>query len=686
MPVNLSSETLVNTVTPGDQAPTAMAVLDGGAAVVGWLDTPPGGGTPTAKLRLMAADGGPSGGEIVLPGASDLAVAALKGGGFVATWAITVGKTTTIQAQVFDAEGRPQGTLTELESFTVEGPFLEGSAGDLEATGLSDGGFALSWTSVRGDAQGFLHVSGNVLTANAGGDVEGKFVATSSSSKTGSSPDILLTEIPGGKVLATWSEAPAYEPGRVYQYARTLDLQGVPTGPAVLIGERSYGESGPGDFAGGEAAIASASGDLVAAVWRADGSLWVSLYRAEDLANGVTDGRTTPQAIASGLTGASSPQVAWLPDGRSVVSWTQDGDVMARVVGPDGTLQGEAFPLGDATAGAQGAVDVAALGDGRILAVWADQSGQGDPSGYGVKAQVVWLGEAQKGTTGPDAMTGGAGADAFAALEGADTLDGGGGADTLSGGPGADVFVLTAGGPADHILDFTPASGDRFDLRDASGAPVQEGILILDEATGALSWDPDSDAGPQAPVAMGTVEVADFARGDFAEGVRPDGVRILLADGGREETVFDWANERFDWATSTFDAAGRVRTYFVSNDDGGTGQRWWDVKGAQPWSTRAVEHDATGQVMAYAVTYDDGHTEVFQYDVTDAQPWERVVDIYDALGRQSVQAAAFDDGTAFERHHDTYDVEPWAYYIDNYKDGVLLNHTYYREDGSVFPS
>ena len=109
------------------------------------------------------------------------------------------------------------------------------------------------------------------------------------------------------------------------------------------------------------------------------------------------------------------------------------------------------------------------------------------------------------------------------------------------------------------------------------------------------------------------------------------------------------------------------------------------MQGAQAWTTRAAEYDAKGALKAYAVTYDDGHTEVFQFDVTSSHPWTRMVDFYDALGRQTVQAVAFDDGTAFERHHDTYDVHPWAYYIDNYKDGALLNHTYYREDGSVFP-
>lgn len=412
------------------------------------------------------------------------------------------------------------------------------------------------------------------------------------------------------------------------------------------------------------------------------GKLWVSVYPDETLSQGDATNHTPRAEIATGpFVGA--PEITALGDGRFLVSWTAGGDVMARIVGADGQPVGAAFRVGDVSAGDQRGLQVVELPEGALLAAWTDASGQGGDANAGVKAQVLWLGEAQAGTAAADSMIGGASDDVFAGQGGDDTLNGGGGADTLAGGAGADVFVLTAEGGGDRILDFNGASGDRLDLRDASGAAIKEGLLILDEATGRLSWDPDSDAGALAPVELGFIGVNGFSRDDFAEGVRV-AARVVFEDGDRADTIFDWGSAAFEQATSTFDAEGRVTTYFVRNDDGSTGQRWWDVQATQPWSTRAAEYDAAGQVKAYAVSYDDGHTELFQFDTTNTQAWSRLVENYDAAGRLSVQAAAFDDGTAFERHHDTYDVEPWAYYIDNYKDGVLLNHTYYREDGSVF--
>ncbi len=97
--------------------------------------------------------------------------------------------------------------------------------------------------------------------------------------------------------------------------------------------------------------------------------------------------------------------------------------------------------------------------------------------------------------TGAGSLSGGPGDDllvltgtggALSGGAGADILRDGAGADTLAGGTGADVFVLTADGKADRILDFE-VGRDRIDLtllpylrnlQQLSFTPVLGGIVI----------------------------------------------------------------------------------------------------------------------------------------------------------------------------------------------------------------
>lgn len=675
MPVALSSETLVNVVTTGAQRVADMAVLENGDALVAWLDSSRSDGV-YAKYRLVAADGTPTGIEKTIGGgASDVAVAGLEGGGYVVVWTNTYAGVVSVSALVVDAAGRA-GHVETLYEARIEGPILERRVTDLDVIGLSDGGFAATWTGSSADSGGRINVEAALAVGGPTGALEGRIGGGVGADKaTLTTPEGAVVELADGRLLLTWSTG-------FDQRMQLVDQAGVRLGGELIIGRSDF--MGTSDFLGhnGSDLDVLASGD-VAIAWVMGDTLWASVYPDEALARGDVAGRTPREPIATGPF-AGSPEITALADGRFVVTWAAGGDVMARIVDADGRMAGEAFRLGDVSAGDQRGVQVVELPGGSIMAAWTDASGVGGDADAAVKVQVVWLGEAQEGSSAADSMTGGPGPDAFAGLAGADTLKGGGGDDTLAGGSGADVFVLTPDGTIDHILDFSRAAGDRLDLRDAAGAAVGDGMLILDRASGVLSWDPDSDAGPLQAVTLGAPGVESLSRGDFAEGVRPDSVRVLLGGGARTETVFDWGQERFDETVSTFDAQGRVTNYFVRNDDGTTGERWWDVQATQPWSTRAAEYDAAGTLKAYAVTYDDGHTEVFQFDVTASHAWTRMVDFYDAEGRQSVQAVAWDDGTAFERYHDTYDVHPWAYYIDNYRNGLLLNHTFYNADGSVF--
>ena len=125
-------------------------------------------------------------------------------------------------------------------------------------------------------------------------------------------------------------------------------------------------------------------------------------------------------------------------------------------------------------------LDAPGLGMNDIMAIAAQVSAGGidvfvSGEGAGITRLRVELGALaapQTGTSGANTLTGSAAGDQLYGGGGNDVLDGGagrdilsdgGGADTLTGGDGADIFVMSADGSDDFIMDFE-LGVDRIDL------------------------------------------------------------------------------------------------------------------------------------------------------------------------------------------------------------------------------
>lgn len=689
MPTPLTSEISVNTTVAGDQSPAGVAALAGGGAVVTWIDQGPE--TDVARVRLFSPGGDAASAEITVGAAAQASVAALSGGGFVVVWATGTEAPVTVHAQMFDASGAPVGAARGLAAYSTAGTLDLGlRVLGLEVTGLSDGGYVAGWSVQRADNMGFQSLSSRVVVADAQGQMERDLrigVEPSNKQLVQYDPDISFVDFGDGRFLATWRDAPTTGPGVSdlgAQWAQIFDLSGQPIGSAVRLDPSIPADGGPviNPVAGLD--LAQTESGYVAFAWSTGDSVWVSFYPDDRLGLGNATNRTQPVRAGDAAPG-QEPQVVELPDGRVLVAWSgATGDVMGRLFTANGAAAGAAFVLGDTPAGVQDLVDVDVRADGAVVAIWREA----DPSGTGVTMQVLWPDSGGLvGTAGPDGLVGTGAGELLVGLAGDDWLLGLGGADTLSGGMGADKFILTLGGGADRIVDFTPGT-DTLLLFDAQGniAAGANGLLVLDAATGVLSWDADSDAGPLAAEAIAVLPgTTSLARGDFAAGFQPSGLRTLNADGGRTDTAFDWSGQAWDTSSATYTASGQLKRYEVHNDNGSWSFRENDVDNATTaWSSVVAEYDAAGRLFAYSVYGDDGARTLWLFDTAGVQPWSRVIEGYDPLGRLSVQAAALDNGGAWERHIDTYDTQPWAYYIDNYADGRLLNHTYYNADGSVF--
>ncbi len=181
----------------------------------------------------------------------------------------------------------------------------------------------------------------------------------------------------------------------------------------------------------------------------------------------------------------ASPVITALPNGGFVVAWYDtsgigvDNDIGIRLQAFDGAgskIGGETV-VNTTTTNAQFAPSVAALPDGRVVVSWTDNSQTGgDTSGNAIRMQIIDPRDGiVTGTAASEVLYGhdqvndeisaGAGDDTLLGLRGDDALYGGGGNDALNGGIGADMMYGGAGNDTyfvdniDDVVSENPNEG-----------------------------------------------------------------------------------------------------------------------------------------------------------------------------------------------------------------------------------
>jgi hypothetical protein len=439
--------------------------------------------------------------------------------------------------------------------------------------------------------------------------------------------------------------------------------------------------------AGQNASVAALAHDRAVVAWENNGDIDFEVVTTTSGPGGA--GPLIAETNPNGF--QEKPSVAALPDGRFVIAWVDhnpasgstDWDVVARVFNADGTAATGEFALGSSLTGFQSAVSVAGDSFGGFTAAWMDSAGNA------LKVQSFTLSDITgPGTAGADTLTGSSAADNLIGGPGDDVLAGHGGADLLTGGAGADAFVLSVGGGVATITDFTPGEGDSLRLVDGAGATVDgsHGLLIYNAATHQLSWDADSDAGPQAPVVLATLDkVAGLARAGFSGGFQPSALRVVEPDNSRVEEVYDWSpGGTVDHTFANFDPQGRTIEYDVYSRDGSYTQTWLDNLGNQPWSGREADYDAQGRIIQYAYQQDDGTETIWQFDPGNLHPWDHTLQVYSPTGQLEKASLGMDDGSGWERTYDWNNSQPWSVMLDEYNAaGQLIRHTVTNDDGSI---
>jgi Ca2+-binding RTX toxin-like protein len=423
--------------------------------------------------QIFSADGTPSGPELVIEGGDGYwdqmsEIAALPGGGFVATWLDGANGSgdVRVKARVFDSTGSPTG-----DTFTVSGQDNNQSYDESSVAALSDGRFvvvheASHFTPYVGTDYG---IQAEIHNADGSVAVPTFWVSTT--------PNFInewpvVRALNEGRFAVTWqARVNNFDPNPVHP---ALDSES----NAILI--RLFASDGtsetdpiivnttePGSQWDGRMAVLADGGMVI--TWTdagGDGNGWG--VRGQILES---DGsrRGTEFLVNTTIEQAQDESsVTALPGGGFVVVWESDYQgIMGQVFSSEGTRVGGETVLFDWSATPPGISDpyVTGLPDGRIVLVSSDvvYFGVGD-AGSNIHAQVFDIPELNGTPTegadrfaydnsghdidllgGDDDVIGGFGNDQILGNIGNDTLDGSAGDDRLIGGTGDDEMFGGAG-------------------------------------------------------------------------------------------------------------------------------------------------------------------------------------------------------------------------------------------------
>ncbi len=496
--------------------------LADGRFVVGWTDYGNGSVDYNIGFRILNADGSPLTGSRIATGGmggsqEGVSIAALAGGGFVLVWTNYLSNTTgaDVSYRVYDAAGKAISKAITIETAEPQ------AASSVVST--ASGGFIIGWQESQTndgvarefDSNGLALGTGPIRITDGGGFDSGPKLAND-----------------GAGYVAAWADS----------------ITGQPAGTGGIF-SRSFTEfptadyTVEGDLVSDEDLSAFGRMSDIAVSQGQTGIVWLNSV-GQNTFNTIKIGNNAAALVGTGTADfVSGAQIAALPDGGFVVTWTEvlnnNPRVYGRTYDSTGVATSDPFQLKDVNA-RQNSSDVTAMLDGRILFTWESGEADGnymqgrffdprlDPillTGTNKANQFVGTNFANGdtiagvggndtlcGASGADVVDGGSGRDSLFGGNGTDSIEGGTGRDYLRGGTGADAFVFTAQpskNSFDHLADFSRV--DIIQLDDAAfgalGAAVTVGELrfgiaaedgndrlIYDRATGRLWYDADGSA------------------------------------------------------------------------------------------------------------------------------------------------------------------------------------------------
>ncbi len=459
----------------GVSSPTVSQLADGGF-MVAWSQAYGGRGDQIVKIfaQRFGADHAAVGSSVILstpasgefPGDLNPSIAKLADGRFVAAWdAAGIG---TLLAQIYNADGTPSGaglSVTSYQQTISTHPHI---------TALTGGGFVLTWQDSSGSLGDTDHYSIRARIYAADGSPVGDPFRVNTVA-AGNQQQPTITGLSTGGFVVSWTDTGPVpgQPAGAGIKAQVYQADGTPVGDNFYINTTSNGNQH------GPAITALENGTFAATWWNYGGSKGdtdqtsVTAQIIATYPGTVTAGNNAPAIVSGGggatahLTAAENSTavgkiVVLDPDAGTHLAYTITGGADAglfTINGKTGALAFKVAPDFEAPAdsGGDNVYDVVVqVSDGALT----------DSQAIAVTVRNV-VNEKLVGTAGADTLTGAGGNDTLKGLGGDDTLIGGAGNDFLDGGTGADRMEGGAGNDTyvvdtikDQVIEAAGAGSD----------------------------------------------------------------------------------------------------------------------------------------------------------------------------------------------------------------------------------
>jgi hypothetical protein len=491
------------------------------------------------RAQIYDENGRPVGSEFAVNLATERVqaeptVIALPSGGFIVTWSDeSAGYPSVfdVQGQVFDAQGHRVGSQFTANTTTVG--FQVNSA----ITLLPEGDFVVAWES-HGDST-YDDIRAQVFSAD-GTKVGGEIIVNDANPGDKAAPNIV--GLAGGGFVVGWFEWSAGGADGPGSRAQLFDSTGNKVGDAFSLNSFEVGSQQQPTLAAlpsGGFAAAYADGGLDSLNQdTGHGGIWIQLFDANGNRLGFEIRASSVEDIND-----MAPVIELVPGTGFVVAWSEGNGyyddprhIQAQMFDFSGNRIGEQFSLESSSDQDQNLADLALLSNGALVVGWRDLQG----SSYNdddVRARILF--PIVHGTAGSDPLIGGSGRDFFMGHDGADTitayaeddgLSGGGGNDELNGGPGNDILVGGAG--ADELtggegLDLFVGTATELSGDTISDFAISDRIVISDLDLAGFTY---SLSGSTLTYTGGSLNLAGFTGSLVASAAAEGGVQLVVGN------------------------------------------------------------------------------------------------------------------------------------------------------------